>query len=60
MVKSNYQEIDTPALIIDKDIMENNIVYMQEKVNSWGINLRPHTKTIKCLSSLPKSYLPSV
>ncbi|MDR7077303.1 D-serine deaminase-like pyridoxal phosphate-dependent protein [Neobacillus niacini] len=52
MVKSNYQEIDTPALIIDKDIMENNIVYMQEKVNSWGINLCPHTKTHKSLSSL--------
>ena len=49
MVKSKYQQIDTPALIIDKDIMENNIQFMQEKVNSWGISLRPHTKHIKCL-----------
>ncbi|MDD2446172.1 MAG: alanine racemase [Tissierellia bacterium] len=47
MVKSKYQQIDTPALLIDKKIMESNIQYMQDKVNSWGINLRPHTKTHK-------------
>jgi D-serine deaminase-like pyridoxal phosphate-dependent protein len=47
MVKSKYQQIDTPALLIDKDLMEKNIKFMQEKVNNWGINLRPHTKTHK-------------
>ena len=47
MIKSKYQQIDTPALLIDKDIMENNIKFMQDKANNWKIALRPHTKTHK-------------
>lgn len=43
----NYMEIDTPALIVDYDIMMNNIKTVQDYANSKNVNLRPHTKTHK-------------
>ena len=46
-MKSPYQNIDTPALLIDREIMLDNLRWMQEKADRWGVNLRPHTKTHK-------------
>lgn len=46
-MKSIYQVIDTPALLIDQEIMIRNIKDMQKKADSLGLNLRPHTKTHK-------------
>lgn len=43
-----YQELDTPALIIDQEIMMDNLHFMQEYANRHGVALRPHTKTHKC------------
>lgn len=45
MIKSKYQFIDTPALIIDCNIMMKNIEFMQKKADEYGVKLRPHTKT---------------
>ena len=45
MVKSPYQTIDTPALLIDREIMESNLHWMQNNADRWGVKLRPHTKT---------------
>lgn len=47
MVKSPYQFLDTPALLIDRERMLDNLRWMQEKADRWGVNLRPHTKTHK-------------
>jgi len=44
-VKSKYEQIDTPALLIDKDIMMENLRFMQDKANQYHVNLRPHIKT---------------
>lgn len=41
------REIDTPALLIDLDVMEANIKAMADYVKSIGVNLRPHVKTHK-------------
>lgn len=38
-------DIDTPAMIIDYNIMMENIKAMQDKANKARVNLRPHTKT---------------
>jgi len=38
-------ELDTPALVVNKDVMQKNIQEMQEKADRSGVNLRPHTKT---------------
>lgn len=43
----NFPEIDTPALLIEKSIMEKNIIEMQALANKHGINLRSHIKTHK-------------
>lgn len=40
-------EIGTPALLIDREIMMDNIMFMQEYANKNKVNLRPHTKTHK-------------
>lgn len=44
-MKKFYDQIDTPALIIDKDIAIKNIEMMQNIANKHGVVLRPHIKT---------------
>lgn len=43
----NYLELDTPALLINKDIMVNNCKKMQDYADYNKVALRPHTKTHK-------------
>ncbi len=40
-------EIDTPAVLIDVDIMERNLRRLATYCEEHGLNLRPHTKTHK-------------
>lgn len=40
-------ELDTPALIVDLDVMERNIAAMAEYCRRHKLHLRPHTKTHK-------------
>ena len=40
-------DLDTPALVIDLDIMERNLQRMAEYTEEHGLRLRPHTKTHK-------------
>lgn len=40
-------EVDTPALIIDLDVMEKNIQRLQTYLSMHNINNRPHIKTHK-------------
>jgi 3-hydroxy-D-aspartate aldolase len=41
-------ELDTPALCVDLDKMENNIAVMQASAKKNGLPTRPHSKTHKC------------
>ncbi len=43
----NYRELDTPALLIDREIMTENIEGMQQYADEQKVFLRPHTKTHK-------------
>ncbi len=43
----NYVELDTPALLIDREIMLDNCRNMQEYADRKNVILRPHTKTHK-------------
>jgi D-serine deaminase-like pyridoxal phosphate-dependent protein len=43
----NYQELPTPALTIDLDILERNLQRMADYCRQHGLGLRPHTKTHK-------------
>lgn len=40
-------DLDTPALLIDLDIMERNLKSMAAYTKAHGLRLRPHTKTHK-------------
>jgi D-serine deaminase-like pyridoxal phosphate-dependent protein len=40
-------ELDTPALMVDLDVLENNIRMLQEACDRLDITLRVHTKTHK-------------
>lgn len=40
-------EIDTPDVLIDRDILDRNIGRMSSAVAAKGIALRPHVKTHK-------------
>ena len=42
-----YTELDTPVLLIDREIMMDNLRFMQDYADRQGVALRPHTKTHK-------------
>ncbi|MBO4304458.1 MAG: DSD1 family PLP-dependent enzyme [Lentisphaeria bacterium] len=44
----NKRELDTPALLLDADLFERNLLLMGDFVSSYGKKLRPHAKTHKC------------
>ncbi len=41
-------DLDTPALVIDLDVLARNVTEMAEVAREAGVRLRPHTKTHKC------------
>lgn len=43
----HISEIETPALLVNLDIMERNIQRMQTRCNQLGLSFRPHIKTHK-------------
>ncbi len=45
--------IDTPCLVVDLDLLDENLQKMQARVKAAGKALRPHAKTHKC-STLAK------
>src|SRR5687767_5286670 len=44
-----FPEIETPAVLVDLDVLERNIVGMAERARAHGVHLRPHAKTHKML-----------
>ena len=46
----NRLRIETPAVIIDRAVLDQNIGAMQTLARTHGLNLRPHIKTHKCLA----------
>jgi D-serine deaminase-like pyridoxal phosphate-dependent protein len=47
MTPSELPPIDTPALLIDLDIVDRNLERMQQRADKFGVALRPHIKTHK-------------
>jgi D-serine deaminase-like pyridoxal phosphate-dependent protein len=43
-------DLDTPALVIDLDVVESNADRMAEAVGRLGLSLRPHVKTHKTVA----------
>lgn len=45
----HIHELPTPALLIDLEILERNLAFMQNRARQLGVALRPHIKTHKSL-----------
>src|SRR5215470_13130796 len=43
----HLSEIETPALVVDLDVMERNLRRVADYTREHGLRLRPHTKTHK-------------
>jgi 3-hydroxy-D-aspartate aldolase len=43
----NIDELPTPSVLIDLDVLERNIADMQGRALAAGVKLRPHAKTHK-------------
>ena len=41
------EDLPTPAVLVDLDVLERNIAGMQERARQAGVRLRPHAKTHK-------------
>jgi len=47
-VTDPYPDLDTPALLVDLDVLRSNIEEMAGVARAGDVRLRPHTKTHKC------------
>ena len=54
LIGSSKTEVDTPALLVDLDVMEANIGRVAEICRSNGVGWRPHTKGQKTLEIIRK------
>lgn len=45
----SFSELQTPALLIDLDVVERNCSRMLQRADEWGARLRPHVKTHKTI-----------
>ncbi|MBI2772638.1 MAG: DSD1 family PLP-dependent enzyme [Burkholderiales bacterium] len=45
----DFEQLNTPAALVDRARMERNIARMQTRMDGLGVAFRPHVKTSKCL-----------
>ena len=43
----SIEELPTPSVLVDLDVLERNVRAMQERAREAGVKLRPHAKTHK-------------
>jgi D-serine deaminase-like pyridoxal phosphate-dependent protein len=49
MISPMLDDLATPALLLDLDVVERNLRRMAERAATLGVALRPHVKTHKCI-----------
>ncbi len=49
MLPKTFDELRTPALLLDLDRLERNLEWMANRAKELGVSLRPHIKTHKCI-----------
>jgi D-serine deaminase-like pyridoxal phosphate-dependent protein len=47
-VSRPIEDLPTPAVLVDLDVLERNIARQAERARTAGVRLRPHAKTHKC------------
>ncbi len=48
MIGRTLEDLSTPAVLVDLDVLERNVARMAERAREAGVRLRPHAKTHKC------------
>ena len=48
------EELETPAVLVDLDVLERNVARMAELARAQGLKLRPHAKTHKVIEIAQK------
>ncbi len=51
--RAQFDHIDTPFLMVDKNKFLNNIQRVKQEVKSHNVSLRPHLKTLKSIAGAP-------
>lgn len=49
MRERSIEELPTPSLLLDLDVLEKNLARMQALADRFSVRLRPHVKTHKCI-----------
>ena len=47
-IGERWDDIDSPALVVDLDALESNLRRMAQAARAAGVRLRPHAKTHRC------------
>ena len=47
-IGASFDEIDTPALVVELDAFEHNLRKLADFARKAGVRVRPHAKTHKC------------
>jgi D-serine deaminase-like pyridoxal phosphate-dependent protein len=48
VMSRSIEELSTPAVVVDLDVLERNVARMATAAREAGVRLRPHAKTHKC------------
>jgi D-serine deaminase-like pyridoxal phosphate-dependent protein len=48
MIRAPIEDLPTPVVLVDLDVLERNIARMAARARAAGVRLRPHVKTHKC------------
>ena len=48
MIGKSVDDLSTPAVLVDLDVLERNVARMAARALEAGVRLRPHAKTHKC------------
>jgi D-serine deaminase-like pyridoxal phosphate-dependent protein len=48
-------DLETPALVLDRDVLDSNLARMRERMSRLGVTLRPHVKTTKSIDILRRA-----
>jgi D-serine deaminase-like pyridoxal phosphate-dependent protein len=48
VIGKTLDDLSTPAVLVDLDVLERNVARMAGRVREAGVRLRPHAKTHKC------------
>ena len=49
MKPTYFEDLATPALLLNKNLLEKNCTEMQKRISLFGLSLRPHMKTAKSI-----------